>query len=192
MPKNLPYVGYFATTEVLLQPERFNFRSLRITPVQNDGGFSLPTGNDAMAAHFSVMIDYPTENAVEEKCLGDFENKYDAEVFRKRIARILDTADDLPMTAMCLWEVILHIRGSNNPGADVDQAIDAVYGRHGTCEMRSAMNELSEACDREYYQAVAAEQFDGSFDWEWCHNWLRTRVNWDSTGDDLPTLIETA
>src|SRR3546814_10005601 len=38
---------------------------------------------------------------------------------------------------MCLWEVILHIRGSNNPGAAVDQAIDSVYARHGTCKMRS-------------------------------------------------------
>src|SRR3546814_18619148 len=91
---------------------------------------------------------------------------------------------------MCLWEVILHIRGSNNPGAAVDQAIDSVYARHGTCEMRSVMNELSEACDREYHEVMAAEVFDGSFDWEWCHNWLRTRVNWDPTGDDLPQLIE--
>src|SRR3546814_19078226 len=86
---------------------------------------------------------------------------------------------------MCLWEVILHIRGSNNPGAAVDQAIDSVYARHGTCEMRSVMNELSEACDREYHEVMAAEVFDGSFDWEWCHNWLRTRVNWDPPGADL-------
>src|SRR3546814_21144232 len=69
---------------------------------------------------------------------------------------------------------LLHIRGSNNPGAAVDQAIDSVYARHGTCEMRSVMNELSEACDREYHEVMAAEVFDGSFDWEWCHNWLRT------------------
>src|SRR3546814_5922497 len=105
MSKNLPFVGYFATTEVLLFPERFNFRSLRITPIKIDGGFSLPTDNDALADQFSVMIDYPANGGDEDtevKCLGDFANKYDAEVFRKRIARVLATGDDLPVTAMCL------------------------------------------------------------------------------------------
>src|SRR3546814_4430565 len=69
-----------------------------------------------MADQFSDLIDYPANGGDEEtevKCLGDFANKYDAEVFRKRIARVLDTGDDLPVTAMCLWEVILHIRDSN-------------------------------------------------------------------------------
>src|SRR3546814_12802348 len=103
MSKNLPFVGYFATTEVLLFPERFNFRSLRITPIKIDSGFSLPTDNEAMADQFSVMIDYPANGGDEEtevKCLGDFANKYDAEVLRKRIARVLDTGADLPVTAM--------------------------------------------------------------------------------------------
>src|SRR3546814_13894691 len=103
-----------------------------------------------MVDQFSVMIDYPANGGDEEtevKCLGDFANKYDAEVFRKRIARVLDTGDDLPVTAMCLWEVILHIRGSNNPGAAVDQAIDSVYARHGTrSEERRVGNECGSTC----------------------------------------------
>src|SRR3546814_18726055 len=99
MSKNLPFVGYFATTEVLLFPERFNFRSLRITPIKIDGGFSLPTDNEAMADQFSVMIEYPATGGDEEtevKCIGDFANKYESAVLRKRIARDLDTGDDHP------------------------------------------------------------------------------------------------
>src|SRR3546814_21030390 len=91
---------------------------------------------------------------------------------------------------MCLWEVILHIRGSNNPGAAVDQAADSVYARHGTCEMRSVMKELSEACDREYHEVMAAEVLEGSCDWEWCPNWLWTRGNWCPTGDAIPPMLE--
>src|SRR3546814_16457859 len=106
MSKNLHFVGYFATTEVLLFPERFNFRSLRIPPIKIDGGFSLPTDNEAMADQFSVMIDYPANGGDEEtevNCLGDFATKYDAEVFRKRITRVHDTAQDLPVTPLRLW-----------------------------------------------------------------------------------------
>src|SRR3546814_19056813 len=98
-----------------------------------------------MADQFSVMIDYPANGGDEEtevKCLGDFAYKYDAEGFRKRIARVLDTGDDLPVTALCLWEVILHIRGSNNPGSAVVQAHDSGNHRHGTYEMRRVMTEL--------------------------------------------------
>lgn len=189
MTTQLPYVGYFATTEVLLYPERFDFRSLRIVPIKLDGGLSIPTDNEATADYYSVMVDeQPPKESLTEKCLGDFANKFDAEIFRDRMAQILDTGAEITTTAMCLWEVLLQIR-SNNPRDAIEKAMNAVYTRHGTCEMRNVMAEFAEDCDREHHQAAVAKSFDGSFDWEWCPTWLRTRLTWDPTGEALPTLI---
>lgn len=190
MPANLPYVGYFATTEALLHPERFDYRSLRIVAAKTDEGVIIQVPNEAMADHFSVTVCQRSKHTVTEHFLGDFVNKADAEIFRQRIARILDNANEIAETAMCLWEVILYVRASKK--ADETDAfhlaVEATYEQHGTCAMRSAINDLSEACDREYGVAATAEEFDGSFDWEWCPNWLRTRVTWDETGEELPKV----
>src|SRR3546814_7503153 len=83
------------------------------------------------------------------------------------MAQILDTGAEITTAAMCLWEVLLQIR-SNNPRDAIEKAMNAVYTRHGTCEMRNVMAEFAEDCDREHHQAAVAKTFDGSFDWEWC------------------------
>src|SRR3546814_14841478 len=90
------------------------------------------------------MVDeQPPKESLTEKCLGDFANKFDAEIFRDRMAQILDTGAEITTAAMCLWEVLLQIR-SNNPRDAIEKAMNAVYTRHGTCEMRNVMAERSE------------------------------------------------
>src|SRR3546814_8250355 len=115
MTTQLPYVGYFATTEVLLYPERFDFRSLRIVPIKLDGGLSIPTDNEATADYYSVMVDeQPPKESLTDKCLGDFANKFDAEIFRDRMAQILDIGAEITTAAMCLWDVDRKIPSLNS------------------------------------------------------------------------------
>src|SRR3546814_20279589 len=99
MTTQLPYVAYFATTEVLLYPERFDFRSLRIVPIKLDGGLSIPTDNEATADYYSVMVaEQPTKESLTEKCHGDFDNKLDDEIFMDRMTQILDTGAEITTT----------------------------------------------------------------------------------------------
>jgi hypothetical protein len=194
MSQKHPFVGYFATTEAMLYPEHFDFRSLRIVPVEGDGGTFLSAENEAKASFFSVLVNEKTKTETPARCIGDFAKKSEAEAFRIRMVRLLDTSNEIAETALCLWEALLHIRATNNPDdvTDIDTAIEAVYRHHGTSEMRRAMYDLSEACDREYTAAAMEGHFDGSFDWEWCPDWLRTRVHWDPDGKEFPAVLAPA
>src|SRR3546814_17032980 len=76
------------------------------------------------------------------------------------MAQILDTGADITTAAMCPWEVLLQIR-SNNPRDAIEKAMNAVYTRHGTCEMRNVMAEFAEDCVSEHNHDAVADRKSG-------------------------------
>lgn len=169
----------------LLNPEAYDFRSIQIVAQDIDADRLVPAAGEENAAVYLVKIS--AKDQKDPKTLARFGNHNLASAFKSRLARYLDHHNEIAYAAMCIWEALLELR-SKDEKRPICLAMDRTFERHGSCAMREAISNLAEACDSDWYAAYQTSEFDGDFDWEWCPNWLETKVRWDPTGEALPKL----
>jgi len=114
----------------------------------------------------------------------------------------MTTANDVALTAMCLWEAVLEYcaddYGNNSLSSslnyEVHKSVSVVRINIGAARLRDTVLGFAKPCHDEWEVAVAAG-YDDSFDWEWCPAWLDARVDWTwSPGPAMrvPTLEQLA
>jgi hypothetical protein len=176
---------YKATKRLLLSDSVFAADTLRVSGVCIDGdGHANPVADHE--AHFWSVYggEVHAPDEVLTMCLGDFPTRRQAETFCLRLRGFLGA--DLLLDAMCLWEAVIEICSIDDD--PICAAITATRNHHGTVALREAIAAMVPACEAAWRRAEREDGYDEPYDWEWCPSFIRTHVEWDETGHNLPRL----
>lgn len=186
METPLPILHVDAISKIMLDPTKYDRRSLVLLPQQVVNGRAMYVRNEALIDQYEVAIYERTKTgwSSEPHELAIFGNKASAMVFSDTISRMMDRDGSLAVAAMCMWEAVLQ----PDAGSKVKTAIEATLNQHGVSAVRDAVQSFAFQCDLEWWQAVNEADYDDPFDLDWCPDFICTRLIWDETGANLPRL----
>lgn len=84
----------------------------------------------------------------------------------------------LAEVAACLWEAALDLKASKTP---TGETVRRYFEANGTANVRLEVCQLASDCETAW-RALSEDEQDkaGAFDWEFCPDWLASRMSWNA------------